>query len=458
MNNHATTISHRNSLFIGILLAIFGVIFLFGLLNFTTIYATGFVLALGLFVLAFVDIRAGFIVIILATLLSPEITIPTRFLRDVSLRLEDFLLIVVFFAWLGRLAIKAEYRFIKTSPIDLPILLILIINFISTARGILLKELETTTAIFYNLKVIEFTAIYFILANSLRTSKEVKFFLAFILITAGIVALYGLPQVPQTEIFTAQRLTAPFEGKPEPNTLGAYLMIILGISICLWLFMEKSGLKFWFGMFILLIFIPLLFTLSRGAYAATLGMLFLIAILSKRKWLLALLVIFLLLSPIILPRQIIERALYNFQDPRYWGFADPSLADRINVYKKAFNNLQSSPLLGHGVTGGGNILDSQYARILIETGLIGFILFWWLIVRMFKIGFRLYKNSLIGWIKGLGLAYIVVLFGLLIHSFGNITFYIVRIMEPFWVFTAFICVLYKEQFYTNQNIKIAANT
>jgi len=445
-SQNTTTIQRHNAIFIIGLLFLFALIFLFGLLNFTTLYATGFVLAVGLFVISFVDIRAGFIVIIISTLLSPEVRIPAQFLHDITLRIEDLLIIVVFFAWLGRLAIKAEYRSLKTSPIDLPILLIIVVNFVSTVRGILVGDLEAVTAMFYNLKIIEFMAIYFILANSLRTSKEVRFFLTVILITAGIIAFYGLTQVPRTEIFTENRLTAPFEGRPEPNTLGAYLMIILGISVCLWLYMKRSGLKFWLGAFIFSVFVPILFTLSRGSYAATIGMLFLIAILSGRKWLLISLVGFIILSPIILPHQIIDRALYNFQDPRYWGFADPSMAERILVYPKAFYYFKGTPLLGRGITGGGNILDSQYARLMAETGILGIVLFLWLIIRMFKMGFRVFKHFQTGWIKGLGLAFIVVLFGLLIHSLGNITFYIVRVMEPFWVLTAFVAVLYKEQF------------
>jgi len=438
----------RNNLLVVITAVLLAVIFYLGLTLFETKFATGIVFAFALFIVSFIDIRAGFVIIILSTLLSPEIRIPTTYFREISLRLEDFLLIVVFFAWLGRLAIKQEYRNIRFTPIDLPVFLIIVVNIISTVRGVLLGEVTSIPmAFFYNLKVLEFVAIYFIISNGLRNKKEVKFFLTFVLITAIVVALYSLPQIPKTEIFSIRRLTAPFEGTPEPNTLGGYLMIILAVSICLWLYMKQSGLRFWCGALIFLIFIPLLFTLSRGAYVATFGMLFFIGLLSRKKWILIALFIFILLSPFILPQAVIDRALYNFKDPRYWGFADPSIAERIYSFRKAYYYLKTAPLLGHGITGGGNILDNQYSRIAIETGLIGLFLFFWMIKRMFKVSWFVFKKSEIGWIKGLSLAYVCALFGLLIHSLGNISFYIVRIMEPFWILTAFVVVLYKEMVY-----------
>jgi len=443
MNNTEST---RNNVFMLATVVFLGAIFYFGLFYFKITFASGMVLAFLLFIISFVDIRIGFAIIILATLLSPEINIPTSYFREITLRLEDLLLVVVFLAWLGRLAVMQEYRRIRISPLDLPILLILIVNVISTIRGVMSGEVTSIPmALFYNLKTFEFVLMYFVVANNLKNKKEIKFFLVFILITAVIVALYGICQIPkQTEIFNPHRLTAPFEGASEPNTLGGYLMIVLAISISLWLYMKWSVFKWWFGILICLIFVPLLFTLSRGAYVATFGMICLIGILSRRKWILIVVLLFIMLSPLILPQVIIDRALYNFSDPRYWGIADPSVAERIYSFQKAYYFLKTAPFLGHGVTGGGNILDNQYSRIMIETGLIGLFLFFWLIYRAFRISFFVFKNSKVGWCKGIALAYIGSLFGILIHSIANITFYIVRIMEPFWILTGFMVVLYRE--------------
>jgi len=437
----ALTRPRQDFLIVLSLLFIFSALFFFGLSHFTLTTATAIVLALGLLFVSFIKIEIGFVLVILAMLLSPEVNIPIGAFRPLSLRLEDFLLIPIFLAWLGRLALRSESRALVRTPLDVPILLIVTVNVISTARGVMLGNLSPEMGFFYNLKLIEFYLLYFVVVNSIRTAEQVKFFLIFILITAGIVAIYGLSQVPSSQIWTVHRVSAPFERTPEPTTLGGYFILVLSLVIALSFYLPANASRFWYRLLMVLIIIPFLFTLSRTSYVSGLFMLFALGIISRKKWFLILLVLLLLLSPFLLPSEVLNRITYNFRDPRYFGFADSSLAQRILVYRKAFHYLQASPLIGHGISEG-NILDSQYARILIETGLVGISLFLWMLVRAFKCGLRLLRGTTEWWIKGLALGYTAGLIGLSIHSFGAITFYIVRIMEPFWILTGFIAVLY----------------
>jgi hypothetical protein len=41
-------------------------------------------------------------------------------------------------------------------------------------------------------------------------------------------------------------------------------------------------------------------------------------------------------------------------------------------------------------------------------------------------------------VKGLAAGFIIIIIGLAAHGWGNITFYIVRIAEPFWALAALI--------------------
>jgi len=43
--------------------------------------------------------------------------------------------------------------------------------------------------------------------------------------------------------------------------------------------------------------------------------------------------------------------------------------------------------------------------------------------------------------KGIAAGYIVGLAAMVVHSFGTITFYIVRIMDPFWFLTGLVASL-----------------
>jgi hypothetical protein len=47
-----------------------------------------------------------------------------------------------------------------------------------------------------------------------------------------------------------------------------------------------------------------------------------------------------------------------------------------------------------------------------------------------------------GIFKGLTLGYSAGLLALIMHGFGSITFYVVRIMEPFWFITGLMMALY----------------
>jgi O-antigen ligase len=133
--------------------------------------------------------------------------------------------------------------------------------------------------------------------------------------------------------------------------------------------------------------------------------------------------------------------MYSFTNARYYGFLDSSAAERVGVFGKALNYIKSYPLFGGGIGAAGGILDSQFARAIIETGLIGLVLFIWLLIGLFRIGIRLFRRGNEGWIKGFSIGFIIVVIGLIAHSFGNVTFYIVRIAEPFWALTGIVAYL-----------------
>ena len=423
------------------LLLIFSVIFLFGLSYFDAATATGAVLAASFLLICLVKMEAGLMLAIVAMLFSPEIKIPIGLTRPLMIRFEDLLLIVMLLGWAANMALKREYRGLVRTPLDVPIVVLIAVNIISSVKGATLANASPQMSLFCNLKLIEFYLIYFIVVNNIRIYAHIKLFLGVFLVTGAIVAMYGMIQIPSTEIFTTSRLTAPFEGEPQPNTLGGYLVLIWGLAFALWLYMSPGRLRTWCGILILVVFVPLLYTLSRGAYLSMVAVLLALGIISGKRWLLWSFVFFILASPFILPGEIIDRLTYSFRDPRYLGFLDQSAAERVLVFRKAFAYLKLRPFLGHGVAAV-NILESQYARMLIETGLMGLAAFSWMVVRMFKLGFRVFKNATEGWEKGLSLGFMAGLIGLLVHGFGNITFYIIRIMEPFWFLAGLMGCLY----------------
>ena len=119
---------------------------------------------------------------------------------------------------------------------------------------------------------------------------------------------------------------------------------------------------------------------------------------------------------------------------------DTSTSARITSWRKAIKDWTRQPILGYGVTGY-DLIDAQLPRVLVETGIMGLVAFFYLLYSVFRMAFTnlrkietpLYRGIIIGFIAGF--------IGLLVHSLGANTFIIVRIMEPFWFFAGMVAVL-----------------
>ena len=119
---------------------------------------------------------------------------------------------------------------------------------------------------------------------------------------------------------------------------------------------------------------------------------------------------------------------------------DTSLSARLRSYRAAARDWVEHPIVGYGVTGY-KFLDTQYLRVITETGLVGLSLFLLLISTIFRQGYRVFKKTTDSFYKGLTMGYLAGFIGLIGHALGANTFVIVRIMEPFWFLTAMVIML-----------------
>ncbi|MBI4636044.1 MAG: O-antigen ligase family protein [Candidatus Rokubacteria bacterium] len=420
-----------------------------GLTSVSFRFATLVVAAVALFVMVFLRTDFGIYIVIFSMLLSPEFGAGGGLAekREVVLRSEDFLLLVIGFSWFAKTAVNKELGLVAKTPLNRPIFAYVASAAIATLVGALAGSVRGQSGFFYVLKYVEYFVVYYMVVNNLRDREQAWRFVTAAFLTAAIVSVIGAGQIP-----TGQRVSAPFEGKEgEPNTFGGYLLLMMSIAAGIALETPHFSVRLWTLGVMALMSLPFAFTLSRASYLGLLpAMLTLTGLTTRRKLMVGLLLMVLVLSPIlafVAPKAVVNRVLYTFQPEAGQPTVtlgrlglDPSTSARFVSFNQAAEGWMKRPFLGWGVTGFG-FMDSQYARALVETGAIGLMAFFWLVWALLRSGRSALGELRGGDERGLALGFLAGTTGLLAHAFGANTFIIVRIMEPFWFFAGIVVML-----------------
>ncbi|MES0370730.1 MAG: O-antigen ligase family protein [Mariprofundaceae bacterium] len=409
-----------------------------------------FIGALLIVVVAFTSVELTLYLLIFATLLSPEINmggggttsdivsgrISTTASRGVTFRLDDILLTLICLTWLFRMAIYKDLGSVRETPLNQAIAWYWIVALFSTIIGFYVGRVGMY-GFFFVLKYLEYFLLFYMVLNHLHDRETIKRFLVVLLFTCFIVSLVGISQIP-----SGARVSAPFEGEDgEPNTFGGYLVLMFSLVLGIFLYTPK-GKRWWMLLTLMgVIFVPFIFTESRSSYLSFVAAMGLFMFFSeKRRLLIVGSLVGLMLAPVLLPQNVINRVMFTFNQAEEAGQLkvgglkiDTSTTERLKSWENVLTkHFPANPMLGVGVTGGG-FLDAQYPRVLLETGMIGLILFLWLLRRIWVLLRRCYGEIDDPLFKGASLGAICGYGGLLVHGIGANTFIIVRIMEPFMI-------------------------
>jgi len=392
----------------------------------------------------------GVAVLIIAMLLSPEIETGSDFTSEYALniRYDDVLILVIFFGVLVKLAFEGRFAVCRPSPVNLGIAAYYLVCIISTCLALRanLPAWNMRDAFFVMLKMLEFYMIFFLVGNALRDLNDVHRLLTLFFVVAIAICGYCFVMLPYTD-----RVSAPFEaGGTEPNTLGGYLTVVVCLSVGLLTQAPTRAKRILFLVLTATAFVPFLYTLSRASYAALLAGLVGLALMGRKLVVLAAVGLILVLSPVLMPEDVLDRVNYTFQrgagEPvKIAGYdiglqVDKSTHERFYVWRKVGYLLHVAPWFGGGVSWE-TVLDSQYARVIMETGLIGLTAFLFLQYRMLRTCRQAFHWTQ-DWIgRGLALGTWAATIGLIAHAMGTISFLIVRIMEPFWFLMALTVVV-----------------
>jgi len=404
----------------------------------------GATLIFSFFIISFLIPEFGLSLIIFSMLLSPEIKILSFPGRDLVIRLEDILLTIVIFSWIAKVSIEKELTLFRKTPLNIPIILYLLVCILATSINILQKNSRIIPAkSFFNiLKYMEYFFLFFMVSNFLKEKKQIKKFLYLFLFVGLIISLYGIYSSGKYG-----RATAPFEGEiGEPNTLGGYFLLLLGIISGWFLYSDEKYERFILGGLAFIMIVPFLFTLSRASYMAFPFMFLTLFLTKKRKMFLIFLLFFIISFSLIgLPSKVRDRIRYTFTGEKGYPEQvkigkitfDPSASARVISWRESVSAWKEKPFFGYGVEGL-RFIDGQYVKVLVETGIFGIITFLFLLFSIFKSIWGKFKNPADLFYEGVSLGLLASFIGLLVHSIGTNTFIIIRIMEPFWFLTAIV--------------------
>ena len=347
--------------------------------------------------------------------------------------------------------------FRETSPltknkVDMPIALFVIIIIISTITSI--NPMGSFRDLAIHLLAISFM---FVMVNSIKDKSELNTLLTIIVVTASLVALYGLYQYKAGVEMEAKWLdtsnnegitTRVFSVFGNPNILAEYLIMVTPISIALFWQTKALHKKILFLLTSLLLTGTLVLTFSRGGWLGFAFGIFIFILLVEKR-------LFLLLIPLglgamnFLPPTIMNRIL------SIGNFADSSNNYRIRIWKITLEIIKD--YLPSGV-GFGYIPFKQtfetyirtmpayhshntYLETLAEMGIPGLIVLIMFIFILYKYSIKTLVKGEDKWTKVISAGILSGLSALLMHGAVENVLYLPKIIITFWTLVSFLLVL-----------------
>ena len=142
------------------------------------------VVIIGLIVAIFTFLNTEFALyaLIIAMLLGPQVGLDGAAGesvrgRGVTLRVDDFLLVIIGIAWFFKTAVEKELGLFLKTTLNAPIGIYFLVCIISTLFGYMMGRVRGTAGLFFVLKYFEYYIVFFMAVNHLREKKQIERFI-----------------------------------------------------------------------------------------------------------------------------------------------------------------------------------------------------------------------------------------------------------------------------------------
>jgi O-antigen ligase len=285
--------------------------------------------------------------------------------------------------------------------------------------------------------------LFFLTFNNIRDRRWIWRTVVLMGLVMVIMDYYLLQQLSwYTEIVSRDKIRGTFVFL-GPNEIAAFYTQYTFLLLCLFFSMRRSRLKYALLALIGANLFCILFLFSRGAYLATAVGLFFTFLIKRKRWLIPLLLILFFWNT-ALPEKVRTRIEMTHNE---YGQLDASAEMRLVVWEHSLDLIQRNPLtgVGYGVFRylGLELGDTHniYLKILVEQGIIGFLIFLILIFKLFWEGIILYRKDEDPLAKGLGLGLSMCVLALLVNNFFGDRWTYMEVSSNLWVFAALVARL-----------------
>lgn len=305
------------------------------------------------------------------------------------------LIMFTFVSFVLRFIFDEDMTF-KRTALDIPMLLFACVLAVSAVTSFAVKSSVMAVLVY-----LAFILSYFLLTNFVNTKQRLFALIALMLFVGLFVAAYGIYQHifgfaggtvwTDTDMFSdiETRVVSTFE---NPNVLGEYLLLLIPVGLAVVWGAKKGYNKLIHLAIVGALSLCMIYTYSRGNWIGLLVAVFMFFMFYDRRFV-WLGVVALLLSPMFLPQNVINRFL------SVGDMGDTSTSYRVYIWMGTLNMLKDYWFSGIGVgTEAFNKIYPLYAysgvmaphshnlylQIITENGIVGLAIFVSMLVVYFK--------------------------------------------------------------------------
>jgi len=296
---------------------------------------------------------------------------------------------------------------------------------------------------------IELPFLYFITLSTVRDKKQVMTIIWIMMITLLLMDFYFYDNSRfldythfSEDVRSKGGSTFSYLG---PNEIASFLAEITVFLLAVFLAKKWHLAKLAILGLIIFNSYCILYYFSRGAYLAMLGGLVFLGL--TKDWKLLALILLLFVSwQVVLPTSVVERIEMTESD----SGLDHSSESRIAMWTKAFDSVKSNPITGIGFgatrylgikndsTGHGvrNSVHNGYLTVLVEQGIAGLLIMFYIFYMAARKGWALFKGSKDRELRGIGLGLVTMTIASLINNLTGSKWFFFDVMGYFWIIFA----------------------